>query len=112
MFSGYVDSYHRDLAYITSSQSAIIAGWMLQNERNTSTLVGLFLPSLATIFCHLEVFRSMVGDWMTGTLSSGAIWYMKLMKDAHDPPVCFIPVPLSLVGLGDDILWVRRQSCV
>jgi hypothetical protein len=28
-----------------------------------------------------------------------AIWDMKPKKDAHDPPVCFIPVPSSLAGL-------------
>ena len=37
------------------------------------------------------------GGWIKGTLSSasGAIWDMKPMKDAHDIPICFIPVPWS-----------------
>jgi hypothetical protein len=29
---------------------------------------------------------------------------IKSMKDAHDPSICFIPVPLSLAGLGDNCI--------
>jgi hypothetical protein len=36
---------------------------MLRNERHTSILFGLFLPSLATILCHQQAFRTAIyGD--------------------------------------------------
>jgi hypothetical protein len=33
---------------------------MLHNERHTSTMVGLFLPSPATILCHQQAFRTAI----------------------------------------------------
>jgi hypothetical protein len=68
------------LLHITSVSSHC---GMSRNERHTSTVVGLFLPSPATILCHQQAFRAViywdrhpraVMKWWRGEGGAGVWW--------------------------------------